>query len=373
MNRSHEFDAVVVGAGVAGCVAAIRLVRANCRVAVVERAAFPRDKVCGECVSALGVDVLDSVGVLDRIRAAGSQDFQFATTYTRCGRTIRMRLPRPMLGISRSTLDSILIDAAREAGATVVQPARVQSIESNAVRLLDGRSISTRITLVAAGSPTLCGRRIRPTGDFGVKCHFENGRLTPTEIALFAFAGRAYGGIAAIESSRFNFAASIPAERLQTCAGDLDQVLDELRNESPAFDRALSSANRVGDWQACPLPRFGVAGRWPANVVPIGNAAAAIEPVGGEGMGVAMASAVVAADEIGRAFAANMPIDFARVRRRFRSLYATRSVACRLAARALTAGPIVAGVASAASGISVARSLVMRLVGKRRSRYALIP
>ena len=49
---------------------------------------------------------------------------------------------------------------------------------------------------------------------------------------------------------------------------------------------------------AAPLPRFGVSSDWPSGVIPIGNAAAALEPIGGEGMGLALRSAEMAAEAI---------------------------------------------------------------------------
>ena len=47
-----KFDAVIVGAGLAGSAAAIQLARAGWSVALIERQRFPRRKVCGECVAA---------------------------------------------------------------------------------------------------------------------------------------------------------------------------------------------------------------------------------------------------------------------------------------------------------------------------------
>src|SRR4051812_43678250 len=52
-------DIIIIGAGPAGCVAAIMLARGGWRVRVVEQHHYPRDKVCGECLSALGHDVLE--------------------------------------------------------------------------------------------------------------------------------------------------------------------------------------------------------------------------------------------------------------------------------------------------------------------------
>jgi len=57
------FDAVIIGAGPAGCAAAILLARAGWSVALVEKQRFPRRKVCGECIAASNLPLLDSLGV----------------------------------------------------------------------------------------------------------------------------------------------------------------------------------------------------------------------------------------------------------------------------------------------------------------------
>src|ERR1700691_6624991 len=62
MNPAR-WDAVVVGAGPAGSIAALVLARGGARVALVDKAAFPRDKACGDLVGPRGVGLLDELGV----------------------------------------------------------------------------------------------------------------------------------------------------------------------------------------------------------------------------------------------------------------------------------------------------------------------
>src|SRR2546430_15628591 len=65
----RSFDAVVVGAGPAGSSAALVLARGGARVALADRAAFPRDKACGDLVGPRGVQVLADLGL--RVPDAG--------------------------------------------------------------------------------------------------------------------------------------------------------------------------------------------------------------------------------------------------------------------------------------------------------------
>src|SRR5213079_1199501 len=86
----------------------------------------------------------------------------------------------------------------------------------------------------------------------------------------------------------------------------------------------------IGAWLASPLPRFAVSRSWPANVIPLGNAAAAIEPIGGEGLGLAMRSAELAAGSV----LDDLPRE--RLQREFRRLWRVRGITCRAAALTLS-------------------------------------
>ena len=59
----RRFDALVVGAGPAGSVAALVLARAGARVALLDKARFPRDKACGDFIGPRGLQVLADLGI----------------------------------------------------------------------------------------------------------------------------------------------------------------------------------------------------------------------------------------------------------------------------------------------------------------------
>ena len=67
-----DADVLIAGAGPAGSAAAVHLARAGWRVVVVDRAAFPRDKPCSEYMSPEAVRLLDRLGVVPDLEAAGA-------------------------------------------------------------------------------------------------------------------------------------------------------------------------------------------------------------------------------------------------------------------------------------------------------------
>jgi 2-polyprenyl-6-methoxyphenol hydroxylase-like FAD-dependent oxidoreductase len=120
---ARGFDVVVVGARVAGAATAMLLARAGMRVLAADRARFPSDALSTRQVQVPGVARLDRWGLLDRLSAAGTP----ATRRVRfdAGHVVlEGRFPSydgvdALYSPRRTLLDSILVDAARAAGAEV--------------------------------------------------------------------------------------------------------------------------------------------------------------------------------------------------------------------------------------------------------------
>lgn len=324
----------IIGAGPAGCVSAILLGRAGLDVTLIEQHRFPRDKVCGECVSATGAKVLRDLQV--------QGDFAQLTRalfFAHGGSSLKINLPQPMWGITRARLDSILLNVAAKV-CRAEQPARCESIRAQdktmrvAIRRTETNELienSFDLILRAEGKSSDTGR----SDDFGMKAHFRNIDAPADAIEIFGVGGH-YGGIAPVGGGVSNFSFSVPATRINRCRGDFDALLTNIVQENRELFRQMRNAQRIGEWMAAPLKRYGVADTWPANQIPIGNAAAAIEPIGGEGMGLAMRSAQLAAEEIIAAHREGRAINTNELRRQFRALYSTRGMICRLAAKVVS-------------------------------------
>ena len=362
--------AAVVGAGPAGCLAALLLSRRGWDVTLIEQSRFPREKVCGECVSALGMDVLERAGLKAQFLEVGAVRLTHAALHPPAGRAAVLPLPRPMWGLSRAALDSMLLEAARQAGAAIRQPWRCESIETTGtpnptLRLRDLTTNAVHVltqawVFVADGKAALCGPQARPpTGDFGIKTHFENVAGPRDAIELFTTLGT-YGGLAAIEAGRCNAAFSVPATLLREHHGDIAALFARLAASNPALGTRLAHARRIGPWLASPLPRFAVAPHWPRRVIPIGNAAAALEPIGGEGMGLAMRSAELAVEALTDS-AVFQPAALARA---YARLWNVRRAGCRAAARVVSS-PMFASMAAEVLGQDHSlRGLALRAMGK---------
>ena len=138
-------DVVVVGAGPAGSAAAIHLARAGRHVVVIDRATFPRDKCCGDGLTAGALRSLERLG-LQRPRIDSWQPVEDVVVRSPSGREVVFPLPRGQ-GLfaavaRRAELDAELVRLARAAGATVLEATPLESVRI----LADGVEVNGDIT-----------------------------------------------------------------------------------------------------------------------------------------------------------------------------------------------------------------------------------
>ena len=114
-----DADVLVIGAGPAGSVAALTLARAGVRVRLIDRASFPRDKLCGDTLNPGSLSILDRLGIGAGVRSCALPIT--GMTVTGPGAQVSSDYPDGLRGMSltRRCLDQLLLDAAAAAGACV--------------------------------------------------------------------------------------------------------------------------------------------------------------------------------------------------------------------------------------------------------------
>jgi len=316
-----RFDAVVVGAGPAGSVAALVLARGGARVALVDKARFPRDKACGDVVGPRGVRLLEDLGVaLPGARRVGDM---VVTGPSR--RAVRLpcfpgrTYPGHGLALPRRQLDALLRQAALAAGAEPVtgragEPlVGLRGLEGFA--LDGGRRVRGDVVIGADGATSRVADAAglvdpgRVLWGFALRCYLDTdvplphivlwepsgGRLFPGYGWLFPGPdGRANAGLG-IGTLADRRAGAQAARLLPEFLVDLGR-LGYLGDAGVPDDRAAGGPpERLGGWL-----KMGMVGTRPAagRVLLVGDAAGLVNPLQGEGIAPAMTSARAAAEAV---------------------------------------------------------------------------
>ncbi|MFN8423192.1 MAG: FAD-dependent monooxygenase [Anaerolineae bacterium] len=114
-------DVVVVGAGPAGSALAALLARGGIDVVLLERDAFPRDKLCGEFLSPEAGQLLAAIGCRDALAALAPPVLAAARFTLPSGFALDVPLPGEGWGLSRRALDAALASHAAASGARLLE------------------------------------------------------------------------------------------------------------------------------------------------------------------------------------------------------------------------------------------------------------
>lgn len=381
-------DAVVVGGGPAGSTCALLLAYAGLAVTLVERAAFPRRKVCGEYLNSGAVAALDRIGVLDEVRRSA-----FALRGVRLvpPRAPAVELPfaHGALACERETLDAILLRAAVYAGATVVH-GRVEDVlrdrrrvEGVLVRNEDGSLYPLRARWIVGADG--CGSAVaqragltrhtwrRPR--FAVGGHYAGFGDLGGFVEMYVGDG-AYFALNPLGRDLTNVMVVVPKTALATWSRFVDEGVAGKAAELGRGHRSFANARRVGARAAIGPLAHDVRAPVAAGVVLIGDAAGFLNPFTGQGVFLALTSAENAA----RAIVASAA-DRSREDRAF-AAYAVERTADFAARKRLSAAvgwlidvaPLARrAAANLARRPGLAATLVDALAGMRAPQSALSP
>ncbi|MBI5595998.1 MAG: FAD-dependent monooxygenase [Elusimicrobia bacterium] len=316
-------EVAVVGGGPAGSAAACLLSRAGRQVVLLEKEAFPRDKLCGEFLSTESRGLLERIGCWEALEARGPARITKSRFFPPSGPPAAFDLPGEAWGVSRRALDEVLFQHARAAGAAAIEEARVTGITPSdlgaTVRFEHGgpgtaRNLEAALVIGAFGrsSPLHPERsvRVEESRFVGLKRHHRPlgtpaGRRLALELAqsveIHLFDG-GYCGLSFIEGGFVNVCMLLEARFLKGVpAADWESVRRALSSASPSL------GTRLGALSPCPEATLAVAhvsfapkGAASGPVLFIGDAAAMIPPLCGDGQAMALRSAVLLAERLSK-------------------------------------------------------------------------
>jgi flavin-dependent dehydrogenase len=266
---------------------------------IIERQRVIGDALCGGFLSWQTLRQLDRLGIprdelgghaIDHLRVFAGKTMASA------------RLPAPAIGLSRHRLDTIMLNHAIAAG-TAVEIATVRIVDATTVTT-DGGTIESNSIFLATGKYDLRGEsRPKMSGDdstLGLRLRIGPDRgltqLLGSNIELHMF-DRGYVGLLLQEDGSANLCMAVRKSRLIEAGGKPRTLLHELAATNPALAERLVRIDGDPEPDAIASVPYG----WRAlqtrpGLFRIGDQAAVIPSLAGEGMGIAIASGVMAAD-----------------------------------------------------------------------------
>jgi flavin-dependent dehydrogenase len=308
-------DVLVVGAGPAGSIAALVLARAGAKVTLLDRAEFPRDKLCGDSINPGAMNLLRPYGLDAGVEKAGlpirgmlvtgpgnaEVDGRYAGAIA--GRSVRRR-----------ELDALLLDAALHAGARFEANVRVNAastagttesptVKGVLVRSDSGSVVERHARMVIAAD----GRRSSVAFGLGLAKHPPRPRRWALGAYFEGVTGLADRGEMHIRRGRYIGVAPVPGNLANVCvvfpelaARSFMHAPDVALEASIVADAGLrgrfEKARRVTDVQVLGPLAVDVARAGLPGLLLAGDAAGFIDPMTGDGLRIAIRGAELAAE-----------------------------------------------------------------------------
>ena len=344
---ASTYDVAIVGAGPAGTACALALRHSGLRVALLDKAQFPRDKVCGDAIPG---HALKALRQLDPAFAAGLWQLQplDAVRQSRLvapnGDSLWLRWKLPSFNSPRATFDAALLELVRANSSTEILEntgLKTLRIEASQARLTtaEGSEITCRLVIGCDGANSVVRRQLLPAPldrahhCAGVRAYFEGIKGAEAGLTEYFFTKdylQGYLWIFPVGQGRYNVGLGMLSETVAKHKVDLKQVLPELLAKHPALAGRFAEARQHGSIQGFGLPLGG--GRTVpmsgARFLLCGDAASLIDPIQGHGIDTAMQSGILAAAQAVACFEQH---NFSAAFLREYDARVARTISCKLA------------------------------------------
>lgn len=298
LDLQRDWDVGLIGGGLAGLSLAIILAREGLEVLVIEKDQYPRHKVCGEYISNESLDFLSRLDFPFKDWDLPNID-RFELSFPD-GNNHSCKLEPGGFGISRYALDHQLAKIALDNGVQLVAGEKVVRWESmpeeHSIILKDGKGYRSKVLVIAAGRNaggiSHKGRqKARGNSWFGVKYHVDMD-FPKDLIQINVFKG-GYAGLSKVENGRLCFCYLANSKGLKEFGGSIPEYEKSILTENPFLAKYLHSMEILSGPFTTGNFVFDYFATSSKSALVLGDSAAFIPPLTGNGMSLAFRSAAV--------------------------------------------------------------------------------
>lgn len=329
MNSSQQYEGevLIVGGGPAGSVCAYHLAKAGKKVILIDKENFPRNKICGDFVSPVGLNELKKMGIWELPNFEKTNVITGATVYLDGVPLLTKELPsiEGLLNygrvIPRFILDNWLIEAAKKEGVKVITPCKFENyiVADDYVKIecsQEGEKIqiTTKIVIGADGSCSrvariLNGKKPNPENQIvAVRAYFEDLNCVSQKAELF-FTSKSFPGyfwFFPTGPTTANVGIGMMLENFPKKKINLKNLLLEMIENDESFKAKIGKGKISDKIVGFPLSIYNSKAKiCNDRVLLIGDAAGFVNSINGEGMQYAMLSGRWAAECIINCFSTN--------------------------------------------------------------------
>ena len=327
MNHPEHFDVAIVGAGPAGSTCALALRNSGLRVSLIDKAVFPREKVCGDAIPSRAIKVLGEICPDFRSDFSTQRDqlpIKKTVIHFR-DRKLSHTWKLDACTCRRSVFDTFLLACVREKTATtVLEGTEIREICTSGTDYRldtpDGRPVLSATLLVGADGFNGVVSRFLASGSPAKRkqcqaiCRYYKGITGVDPVATEIYLDRAwlpgYFWIFPLAGGLFNVGFGMMAGYRARRNINLQTAFSEMIRRSAILGEKFRDAAPVSPFRGSSIPlgfpSFPVSGD---HFLLTGDAASLVDPLSGDGIGNAVLSGKLAADQIIRSFASG---DFSR-------------------------------------------------------------
>jgi geranylgeranyl reductase family protein len=316
----YDADVLIVGGGPSGSVCAYYLAKAGKKVILIDSENFPRDKICGDFVSPIGLNELKKIGIWELDGFENTNLIFGASVFLNGEYLITNKLPYinglPNYGrvIPRVILDNWIVEAARKQGAEIVTPCKLKhySVNENHVMIvceLNGneKHFIAKILIGADGSNSkvariFSGKKLKPENKIvAVRAYFENLDCHSTQAELF-FSSQCFPGyywFFPTSATTANVGIGMMLENFPKEEKNLQSLFRAMIENDLTFKAKIGKGKMVNRIVGFPLSIYNPKATIVKDrVLLVGDAAGLVNSINGEGMQYAMQSGRWAAESI---------------------------------------------------------------------------